>query len=401
MSNSAAMKTGLTPIASAVALMLACAAVPAAAQQAAPAQTAASAATPATAVATTGDTANAQAATPAPQEVVVSGIRASLQQAFARKCNSDSVSEVISAEDIGKLPDKNVADAIQRVPGVNISSSAGGEGGFSENDRVSIRGTSPSLTQTLINGHAVGTGDWFVTDQVGTVGRSVSFALLPSEIVSRVTVQKSAPADLVEGGVAGSINIETRKPLSFKNPFTAELAVQAIYADLPGKTDPQMNALFNWKNEAKTMGVLFQVFSEKRHERRDGQEFFGYGASDANSPAAQKYPELAGVLAPLGINSALFEQVRKRQGGSIDLQFKPSNDLMLDVNGFYSKLDAANYNRSFYNQPGANLNAVDNDGKHVGVIPSAFTVKNNTLVAAEIPVSQYPAAGTTPYNGQL
>ena len=344
-----------------------------------------------------------QAAPPAAmQEVVVTGIRASLEQSLSQKRNSDSVIDVVSAEDIGKLPDKNVADAVQRVPGVNISSSAGGEGGFSENDRVSIRGTSPSLTQTLINGHAVGTGDWFVTDQVGTVGRSVSFALLPSEIVSRVTVQKSAQADLVEGGVAGSINIETRKPLSFKNPFTAELAVQAIYADLPGKTDPQMNALFNWKNEAKTMGVLFQVFSEKRHERRDGQEFFGYGEIDPNSPAAQKYPELAGVLAPLGINSALFEQVRKRQGGSIDLQFKPTPDLMLDVNGFYSKLDAANYNRSFYNQPGANLNAVDNDGKHVGVIPSTFTVKNNTLVAADFPASQFPAANaTTPYNGQL
>lgn len=344
----------------------------------------------------------AHPAAPPMQEVVVTGIRASLEQSLSQKRNSDSVIDVVSAEDIGKLPDKNVADAVQRVPGVNISSSAGGEGGFSENDRVSIRGTSPSLTQTLINGHAVGTGDWFVTDQVGTVGRSVSFALLPSEIVSRVTVQKSAQADLVEGGVAGSINIETRKPLSFKQPFTAELAVQAIYADLPGKTDPQMNALFNWKNEAKTMGVLFQVFSEKRHERRDGQEFFGYGAIDANSPAAQKYPELAGVLAPLGINSALFEQVRKRQGGSVDLQFKPTSDLMLDVNGFYSKLDAANYNRSFYNQPGANLNAVDNDGKHVGVIPSKFTVKNNTLVVADFPASQFPAAtATTPYNGQL
>ncbi|OEZ82445.1 vitamin B12 transporter BtuB [Janthinobacterium sp. HH104] len=344
----------------------------------------------------------APSAAPAMQEVVVTGIRASLEQSLSQKRNSDSVIDVVSAEDIGKLPDKNVADAVQRVPGVNISSSAGGEGGFSENDRVSIRGTSPSLTQTLINGHAVGTGDWFVTDQVGTVGRSVSFALLPSEIVSRVTVQKSAQADLVEGGVAGSINIETRKPLSFKQPFTAELALQAIYADLPGKTDPQMNALFNWKNEAKTMGVLFQVFSEKRHERRDGQEFFGYGAIDANSPAAQKYPQLAGVLAPLGINSALFEQVRKRQGGSIDLQLKPTSDLMLDVNGFYSKLDAANYNRSFYNQPGANLNAVDNDGKHVGVIPRTFTVKNNTLVAADFPASQFPLANaTTPYNGQL
>ena len=403
MSNSAAMKTGLTPIASAVALMLACAAVPAAAQQAAPAQTAASAATPATAVATTGDTANAQAATPAPQEVVVSGIRASLQQALARKRNSDSVSEVISAEDIGKLPDKNVADAIQRVPGVNISSSAGGEGGFSENDRVSIRGTSSSLTQTLVNGHTIGTGDWFVLDQAGAVGRSVSYALLPSEIVSAVTVQKSQQADMVEGGVAGSVNIETRKPLDFKQQFTAEASAQAIYADLPGKTDPQVNALVAWKNDAKTFGVMLQAFSETRHERRDGQEFYGYAPIAATSNAAIAHPDLAGVLAPAGISASLFEQTRKRTGAAVDFQIKPNSDFVLDLNGFSSNLDAANYNRSFYNNISANINATDpNTGAAVGVVPSSYTVKNGTLTSAVIPASQYPAvSATVPYNSSL
>src|ERR1700712_5283668 len=123
------------------------------------------------------------------QRVEVTGLRASLEASLAKKRSADSVVEVVTADDIGKLPDKNVADAIQRVPGVNISSSAGGEGGFSENDRVSIRGTSSSLTQTLVNGHTIGTGDWFVLDQAGAVGRSVSYALLPSEIVSAVTVQ--------------------------------------------------------------------------------------------------------------------------------------------------------------------------------------------------------------------
>src|SRR6201986_3838713 len=79
------------------------------------------------------------------QRVEVTGLRASLEASLNRKRNADSVVEVVTADDIGKLPDKNVADAIQRVPGVNIASSAGGEGGFDENDRVSIRGTSPSL----------------------------------------------------------------------------------------------------------------------------------------------------------------------------------------------------------------------------------------------------------------
>src|SRR5262249_22055871 len=203
------MNTCLHPIAAAASLALAGALSPAFAQGAtqappapAPAASAAAAAPPASA--------------PEVQKVEVTGIRASLEQSIARKRNADSVVEVVTAEDIGKLPDKNVADAIQRVPGVNIASSAGGEGGFGENDRVSNRGTSPSLTQTLINGHAVASGDWFILDQQGVVGRSVSYSLLPSEIVKTVTVAKSQTADLVEGGVAGAVNIETRRALDFK-----------------------------------------------------------------------------------------------------------------------------------------------------------------------------------------
>jgi iron complex outermembrane recepter protein len=102
-----------------------------------------------------------------PQTVVVTGVRAALEQSLRQKRNADAVVEVVTAEDIGKMPDKNVADAIQRLPGVNTQSSAGGEGGFGENDRVSLRGTSPSLQQTLFNGHAISTGDWFVLNQIG------------------------------------------------------------------------------------------------------------------------------------------------------------------------------------------------------------------------------------------
>ena len=117
-------------------------------------------------------------------EIIVTGVRASLERAIQVKRQADNHVEVISAEDIGKLPDKNVADALQRLPGLNTSSAASGEGGFDENDRVSIRGTPPSLTQVTVDGHAVSTGDWFILDQFSTVGRSTSFSLLPSEIVS-------------------------------------------------------------------------------------------------------------------------------------------------------------------------------------------------------------------------
>ena len=176
------MNVKRTPIASAVAIALAGvgAMLPAHAQQA-PAAPAPAASAPAAVAAP----APAPAGKPAQQleSVTITGIRASLEQSLNVKRNADTRVEVISAEDIGKMPDKNVADSLQRVPGVTISSAGANEGGFDENDRVSMRGTSPSLTQTLINGHNVASGDWFILNQTGTVGRSVSYTLLPSELV--------------------------------------------------------------------------------------------------------------------------------------------------------------------------------------------------------------------------
>jgi iron complex outermembrane recepter protein len=319
---------------------------------------------------------------PAPvplESLTVTGIRASVERSLETKRNADSVVEVITAEDVGKLPDKNIADAVQRVPGVTISSAAGGEGGFDENDRVSLRGTNPSLTQTLVNGHSIASGDWFVLDQVGTVGRSVSFSLLPSELVSQVIVRKSATADLVEGGVAGAVDIITRKPLDFRKQFTGEVSLQAVYADLPGKTDPQVSGLINWKNDAGTMGVMLQGFEEKRHLRRDGQELLGYDTISPTSHLAQLHPDLAGAAYPTLIGSSFFEQVRERQGGLIDVEIKPMTDLTVDFSGFYSHMQATNYNRNWMFW-----------GSHVfsngnGEIPTAYTLANGTVTSAVFP----------------
>lgn len=341
----------------------------------------------------------AEAAATTPQKletVTVTGIRASREQSLNQKREADSHVEVITAEDLGKLPDKNVADAIQRIPGVNISSMAGGEGGFSENDRVSIRGTSPSLTQTLINGHAVGTGDWFVLSQTEAMGRSVSYSLLPSEIVGKITVYKAAQADLPEGGTSGAVDIETRRPLSFKKPFTAEVSAQVFHADLPKKSAPQLSALFNWKNEAGTAGALFQVFSETRHERRDAQEFLGYGHIDPmidtatglpTNPVVIAHPELANVAYPLLINHNLFTQKRVRKGGLFDVEFKPSADLTLDVNGFFSHLDATNYDHSYLASPESLLSSGD--------VPNNPVVRSGTLVSAQFPNAHGVPVGFT------
>src|SRR5688572_27560841 len=210
------------------------------------------------------------------EEVIVTGIRASVESSIAAKRNASSVQEVITAEDIGKMPDKNVADSLTRVPGVTTSSASANEGGFDENDRVSMRGTNPSLTQTLLNGHAIAAGDWFVLNQVQQVGRSVSYTLLPSELVDRVVVNKSSMASLVEGGTAGSVNIVTRRPLDFRESFTFMGSVGAVYSDLPSDFQPQLSALVGWKNDSQTFGILVQGFSEERSLRRDGVEILGY-----------------------------------------------------------------------------------------------------------------------------
>ena len=229
------------------------------------------------------------------QEVVVTGIRQSVQESLDAKRNADVVEDVINAEDIGKMPDKNVADSLARVPGLTTSSAGANEGGFDENDRVSMRGTNPSLTLTTINGHNLAAGDWFVLDQAGTVGRSVSYTLLPSEIVSSVVVDKSSSASLMEGGVAGSIDIRTRKPLEFSQQLTLQANAGAVYAQLPSKTDGQYNGLAAWKDDANNAGVMVQLFSETRHLQRNGVEILGYDQIAPGSTIALAHPDLTNV----------------------------------------------------------------------------------------------------------
>ncbi len=287
------------------------------------------------------------------EEIVVTGIRASIEQSLEVKRDADSRLEVVTAEEVGKLPAHNVADALRGLPGVNISSSSADEGGFDEADRVSLRGTSPSLTQTLINGHSVGSADWFVLSQGNNVGRSVSYTLLPSELVSSVEVNKSSHAKLQEGGTTGTVNIITRKPFQFAESLTFEASVGTVYSDQADQYDPQLSGLVNFKNEDGTFGVLLQVFKQERSLRRDAQEipggFFKLGRNSDGTinQLGISNPDLVDVYAPGLVGSTLFEQVRDRTGGLLEVQFRPSDNLTLGLSGFLSDMDANNYNRNF------------------------------------------------------
>jgi iron complex outermembrane receptor protein len=263
-------------------------------------------------------------------ELVVTGIRASQEASIQTKRNADAVVDSISAEDVGKFPDKNVAESLQRVPGVVINRE------FGEGERVSVRGTAPNLTRTLLDGHGLATADWFILDQLSAT-RSFNYLMLPSEIIGKVNVYKSPTAALEEGGVGALIDVVTRRPLDLKSMFIAG-SLQADHEERSGKTNPAGSLLFSWKNREDTLGVLIAGIYDKRQIRRDGVETLGY-FNNGTAASPQLVPSLIG--------SALFQQERVRKGVNAAVQWKPNDQLEVDLTGLISKFSANNFNENF------------------------------------------------------
>ncbi|HEU5068187.1 MAG TPA: TonB-dependent receptor [Sphingomicrobium sp.] len=316
-------------------------------------------------------------------EIVVTGIRASIQASLNQKKRNDMVSEVITAEDIGKFPDKNVADSLGRLAGVNVVTGSAAAGGFGENSSVSIRGTDPTLNLTLLDGHSIATGDWFVLDQTSG-GRSFDFSLLPSEIVGKLEVYKSSQADLPEGGIGGTINLHSRMPLDLPSG-TATVTAQANYNDLAAKWEPQVSGLFSWKNNAESFGILAAGFYQKRAFRRDGQEFLGYTSYDNFGGSGQT------AIAPNLIGEAYFRQMRIRKGGTLAVQFRPSPQFELDLNGIYTRMDANNVNT---NSMAWISNVIGNAQSAL----TSYTIANGVVTSASWANT---TPGGTPVNGRV
>src|SRR5262249_12034409 len=133
-----------------------------------------------------------------------------------------------------------------------------------------------------------------------------------------------------------------------------------------------------WVNESHNFGVMLQLFSESRELRRDGQEILGYGTIQPGSAIATSNPDLSGVQYPALIGSAYFTQKRQRNGGMLDIEFQPAENLTIDATGFLSKLNATNYNRNYLMWL---QNGFVHDGSGQAPEPG-YVVQNNTLVSA-------------------
>lgn len=261
------------------------------------------------------------------EEVVVSGFRQSLQQAAEIKREADVVADVISAEDIGKFPDQNLADSLQRITGVQITRTNG------EGSRVSVRGLSPDFTQTLYNGRVI-------TSPSG--GRSFEFATLASDFVNAVEVSKTPSANMVDGGLAATINIKTARALDIGQDRYA-LTAEGVYEEKSEESAPHVAAYMN-KIITDQLGVTLGVNYQKRKYRSDLFRGFGFenGVEATRNPRLDynrdgdfgdtfRFNHEAGTRVTLGDSERLTAI-----GG---VQLKPSDNIDLHGDVLYSKYD--------------------------------------------------------------
>ena len=282
------------------------------------------------------------------EEVVVSGYRQSIDASLDAKREADATVDVITAQDVGKFPDKNVADALQRVPGVIISRD-GGEG-----DKVSIRGLSSDLTLTELNGNNIASVD--ASDNYEP-SRSFNYTLLPSNMISRVEVFKTAEAHIDEGGVGGTVILHTRRPLEM-DALSGFLSAEGTDSDTTRHVDPQVSGLLSWKDASETFGLLAGATYQKRETRTmqgstESWRWWPNSSSVATDVNHNPYPSsdsisywyenavvdqsgktYSGYWAPQSVDATITDQERVRTGFQATGQWKPINEMTLTANYF-------------------------------------------------------------------
>ena len=297
--------------------------------------------------------ATAPAAQPAPaatdatsEEIVVTGFRASLNNALGMKRNETASIDAIKAEDIAEFPDLNLAESLQRIPGVTINRVNG------EGRNISVRGLGPEYTRVRINGmEAIGTTGG--TDNSGGVnrGRGFDFNIFSSDLFNSLAVRKTATADIEEGSLGGTVDLDTAKPFNYKEP-TAVFSAQASYNTLAEKATPRLSGLVSTTTSDGRFGVLLSVSYEERRLKEEGANItrWTYGGFNGGFASGSTLPGYTiGQINNANPDSALFHPripglvsydiKQKRLGAATSLQFRPTEATLISLDGLYSRLD--------------------------------------------------------------
>ncbi|WBT05363.1 TonB-dependent receptor [Brevundimonas vesicularis] len=186
-------------------------------------------------------------------EIVVTGFRSSLQQALNIKRREAGAVDAILAEDMADFPDQNLAEAIQRLPGVTIDRVNG------QGTTISVRGLGSDFTRTRINGLEAQAASG------GNRNRSFDFSMFASELFNSIKVRKTQSAEIEEGSLGATVDLQTGRPLDFGGSgLNSALSVQGSYNDLSEKTVPRLAGLLSWSNEDRTFGALVSIAYSER-----------------------------------------------------------------------------------------------------------------------------------------
>lgn len=279
--------------------------------------------------------------------ILVTGVRASLRSAQAIKKNSDQMVDSIVAVDIGKLPDVNVAEALQRISGIQITRNRG------EGSSVAIRG----LTQvrTEINGR----DSFSATD-----GRALSFEDIPSELLAGIDVYKNPSARLIEGGIGGTIDLRTRMPFDAPGPVVSA-SVTGTHYDLRDKNGYAVSGLVSdrWDTGIGEIGVLLNLSYGKSYFREDSLTVEPFWARN-NIPGHEG--RTVNVAAGGGTSS--WNGDRRRLGAAAAIQWRPSDNVEVYVQGLLTDYKFVDPQTGMFGYgPG------ENAGNNLVGVPGSFT----------------------------
>ncbi|PLR18913.1 TonB-dependent receptor [Caulobacter zeae] len=286
------------------------------------------------------------------EAVVVTGFRNSLAKALNVKREEAGAVDSILAEDIGKFPDLNLSESIQRIPGVALARD-GGEG-----RQISVRGLGPQFTRVRINGMEALTTAGSADSSGGTNrGRSFDFNIFASDLFNSITVRKTAEATTEEGSLGATVDLRTARPFDY-NGFAMSASAQAGFNDLSEKTTPRGAFMISNTWADGKLGALFSIAYTKRKTVEEGHSTVRWATGNAFSPGFDALPQTSGANAgtpglangsasAVANNAALhprfprvdrFQNDQERLGATLALQFQPFEGTTISFDALYADL---------------------------------------------------------------
>jgi len=254
------------------------------------------------------------------EEVVITGIRASLERAMDTKRNATGVVDAISSEDIGKFPDTNLAESMQRITGVSINRRDG------EGQQITVRGFGPQFNAVTLNGRQMPNA---------TSGRGFNFDTIAAEMVSGVEVYKTGMASEVSGGIGASVNVKTAKPLILGDKIAGQ--VKMLSDTSSDELTPAFSGVYS-KNVDDRFGVLASLSYQERDFERDSTEVRRWRGDSPLTTVDGNGDPLEVNYHPTQTAVTFTQKERKRTNANLSLQYAVNESMTatLDVN--YSDL---------------------------------------------------------------